>query len=80
MYLQQRTGSFKEDFFYKESNVIGPVKSFDKRTIAGKRRKLAQTRASCADHSKKSRNMDVIAMLKIPEYLQDALHPLAVTA
>ncbi len=29
----------------KESNVIGPVKSFDKRTIAGQRRKLAQTKA-----------------------------------
>ena len=29
----------------KESNVIGPVQSFDKRTIAGKRRKLAQTKA-----------------------------------
>lgn len=29
----------------KESNVIGPTKAFDKRTIAGKRRKLAQTKA-----------------------------------
>lgn len=29
----------------KESNVIGPVKAFDKRTLAGKRRKLAQTKA-----------------------------------
>ena len=29
----------------KASNVIGPVKSFDKRTIAGQRRKLAQTKA-----------------------------------
>ena len=29
----------------KESNIIGPVKTFDKRTLAGKRRKLAQTKA-----------------------------------
>ena len=29
----------------KESNLLGPVKSFDKRTIAGKRRRLAQTKA-----------------------------------
>lgn len=29
----------------KESNMIGPTKSFDKRTLAGKRRKLAQTKA-----------------------------------
>lgn len=29
----------------KESNIIGPVKTFDKRTIAGQRRKLAQTKA-----------------------------------
>ena len=29
----------------KESNVIGTTKAFDKRTIAGKRRKLAQTKA-----------------------------------
>ena len=29
----------------KESNVIGPVHTFDQRTIAGKRRKLAQTKA-----------------------------------
>ena len=29
----------------KESNVIGPTKAFDKRTIAGKRWKLAQTKA-----------------------------------
>nr|WP_294530786.1 transposase [uncultured Blautia sp.] len=29
----------------KESNIIGPVKAFDKRTLAGKRRKLAQTKA-----------------------------------
>ena len=29
----------------KEANIIGPVKSFDKRTLAGKRRKLAQTKA-----------------------------------
>ena len=29
----------------KESNTIGPVKAFDKRTLAGKRRKLAQTKA-----------------------------------
>jgi len=28
----------------KESNIIGPVKTFDKRTIAGQRRKLAQTK------------------------------------
>lgn len=28
-----------------ESNIIGPVSSFDKRTIAGQRRKLAQTKA-----------------------------------
>ena len=77
----------------KESNVIGPVRSFDKRTIAGKRRKLAQTKAPevmltlldtatdaglFADYvlfdcwfanpaqitAIKSRNMDVIAMLK----------------
>lgn len=77
----------------KESNVIWPVKSFDKRTVAGKRRKLAQTKAPdvmlklldtaadaglSADYvlfdcwfanpaqitAIKSRNMDVIAMLK----------------
>ena len=29
----------------KDTNIIGPVKAFDKRTIAGKRRKLAQTKA-----------------------------------
>jgi hypothetical protein len=29
----------------KESNVIGPIRNFDKRTIAGQRRKLAQTKA-----------------------------------
>lgn len=29
----------------KESNIIGPVKAFDKRTFAGKRRKLVQTKA-----------------------------------
>ena len=29
----------------KESNIIGPTKVFDKRTLAGKRRKLAQTKA-----------------------------------
>ena len=29
----------------KETNIIGPVKNFDNRTIAGKRRKLAQTKA-----------------------------------
>ena len=29
----------------KETNIIGPVHTFDKRTIAGKRRKLAQTKA-----------------------------------
>ena len=29
----------------KESNIIGPSKEFDKRSIAGKRRKLAQTKA-----------------------------------
>lgn len=29
----------------KEANLIGPVKPFDKRTLAGKRRKLAQTKA-----------------------------------
>lgn len=30
----------------KEANLIGPVKSFDKRTLAGKRRSLAQKKAS----------------------------------
>ena len=29
----------------KEENIIGPVNNFDKRTLAGKRRKLAQTKA-----------------------------------
>lgn len=29
----------------KESHIIGPTKAFDKRTLAGKRRKLAQTKA-----------------------------------
>jgi len=29
----------------KESNIIGPVKTFDKRTLAGKRRALAQKKA-----------------------------------
>ncbi len=77
----------------KESNVIGPVGAFDKRTIAGKRRTLAQTKApevmlTLLDEATKaglsagyvlfdswfsnpaqitaikSRNMDVIAMLK----------------
>jgi hypothetical protein len=77
----------------KESNVIGPIGAFDQRTIAGKRRKLAQTKAPevmltlldeatkaglSADYvlfdswfsnpaqitAIKSRNMDVIAMLK----------------
>jgi hypothetical protein len=77
----------------KESNVIGPVGAFDQRTIAGKRRKLAQTKApevmlTLLDEATKaglsagyvlfdswfsnpaqitaikSRNMDVIAMLK----------------
>jgi hypothetical protein len=76
-----------------ESNLIGPVKTFDKRTIAGKRRTLAQTKAPqvmltlldtatasglSADYvlfdswfsspaqitEIKSRNMDVIAMVK----------------
>ena len=76
-----------------ETNVIGPVNTFDKRTLAGKRRKLAQTKAPevmltlldtatvnglSADYvlfdcwfanpaqitAIKSRNMDVIAMLK----------------
>ena len=28
-----------------ETTVIGPVNTFDKRTLAGKRRKLAQTKA-----------------------------------
>ena len=28
----------------KESNIIGSVKTFDKRTLAGKHRKLAQTK------------------------------------
>lgn len=32
----------------KESNIIGPAKEFDKRSIAGKRRKLAQTKATDA--------------------------------
>lgn len=77
----------------KESNVIGPVHTFDQRTIAGRRRKLAQTKAPevmltlldtaassglSADYvlfdcwfanpaqmtAIKSRNMDVIAMVK----------------
>lgn len=30
----------------KESNIIGPQKDFDKRSIAGKRRKLAQMKAT----------------------------------
>ena len=29
----------------KDTNIIGPVKDFDNRTLAGKRRKLAQTKA-----------------------------------
>ena len=29
----------------KDTNIIGPVKDFDHRTLAGKRRKLAQTKA-----------------------------------
>ncbi len=32
----------------KESNIIGPIKEVDKRTIAGKRRVLAQTKATDA--------------------------------
>ena len=32
----------------KDTNIIGPVKDFDSRTIAGKRRKLAQTKAPVA--------------------------------
>ena len=31
--------------FAKTTNIIGPVKDFDNRTLAGKRRKLAQTKA-----------------------------------
>lgn len=31
--------------FAKDTNIIGPVKVFDHRTLAGKRRKLAQTKA-----------------------------------
>ena len=31
--------------FAKDTNIIGPVKDFDHRTLAGKRRKLAQTKA-----------------------------------
>lgn len=77
MYMQMRTGSFKENFSKntvyrflnsaktnwlkfttalpvnsclmassKESNIIGPQKDFDKRSIAGKRRKLAQMKAT----------------------------------
>ena len=111
----------------KGSNVIEQVRDFDKRTVAGKRRVLAQSKApeamltlldtavSCglsADYvlfdcwlanpaqitAIKSRNMDVIAMIKkssrsdraaaftadlekrLPEYLQKALHPAAVSA
>ena len=30
----------------KTTNIIGPVKDFDNRTLAGKRRKLAQTKSS----------------------------------
>ena len=77
----------------KQSNIIGPVKSFDKRTIAGRRRKLAQSKGTDAMLTLldtavsnglsaqyvlfdswfsnpaqildiKSRNMDVIAMVK----------------
>ena len=29
----------------KDKNIIGPVKDFDSRTLAGRRRKLAQTKA-----------------------------------
>ena len=29
----------------KDANIIGPVRGFDSRTLAGKRRKLAQTKA-----------------------------------
>ena len=29
----------------KDTNIIGPVKTFDNRTVAGKKRKLAQTKA-----------------------------------
>ena len=29
----------------KDTNIIGPVKEFDNRTLAGKRRQLAQTKA-----------------------------------
>lgn len=29
----------------KDTNIIGPVKNFDNRTLAGKRRKLAQAKA-----------------------------------
>lgn len=29
----------------KDTNIIGPVKTFDNRTVAGKRRKLTQTKA-----------------------------------
>ena len=31
--------------FAKDANIIGPVRGFDSRTLAGKRRKLAQTKA-----------------------------------
>ena len=30
----------------KDTNIIGPVKTFDNRTVAGKRRKLAQTKSA----------------------------------
>lgn len=29
----------------KDANIIGPIKAFDSRTLAGKRRKLARTKA-----------------------------------
>ena len=46
----------------KESNIIGPVKAFDKRTLAGKRRKLAQTKAP-----------EAMLTLLIPLYLRGFL-------
>ena len=63
----------------KDTNIIGPVKTFDNRTVAGKRRKLAQTKAPEAmmtlldtalsaglkeDYSVKERENIIIQLLK----------------
>ena len=63
-----------------ESFILGPVKSFDKRTIAGKRRFLAQMKAvdSMQEFLKLTDDQMEAFMidfsLRLPEYLQKGLN------